>query len=573
ADGDGDGKAVPDLGAVEMNPRWQTELLTVADKGPSPYRVVQAPAGLDRGAGTEYVAAAPNEAVTYRLPIVEPARYDLTVGLVATPSGGTFQLAIADAPAGPWTPLGTIQDTFAASPTFQAFGPFPTPIFTSAGEKLLRFTTTSKNAASAGHTLALDYVDVRRSLKACALGPLATGGHHSCVVVAGGVRCWGANQAGQLGDGTTMPASRAPVVPALAGVSGLAAGARHTCALVGSGVRCWGANQAGQLGDGTTTDRATPPTTDALAGAQAIVAGANHTCALTAAGGVRCWGANQAGQLGDGTTMPASRAPVAAAIAGVSGLAAGARHTCALVGSGVRCWGANQAGQLGDGTTTDRATPPTTDALAGAQAIVAGANHTCVLTAAGGVRCWGANAFGQLGDGTTNDRATPPTTDVLSDVASLAAGNAHTCAVTSAGGLRCWGHNGGGELGNGSLLDVPSPPPTDALAGVRQVSAGASFTCARLTSGGLRCWGYNSDGQIGDDTPNATEKTSPGTSDVLTDVVGVALGDAHVCAQTKTGGVRCWGANAFGQLGDGLTPDPAAAPPPSDVLRFAGTCD
>jgi alpha-tubulin suppressor-like RCC1 family protein len=140
------------------------------------------------------------------------------------------------------------------------------------------------------------------------------------------------------------------------------------------------------------------------------------------------------------------------------------------------------------------------------------------------------------------------------------------------GGLRCWGHNGGGELGNGTLLDVPAPPLTDVLTGARAVAAGANFTCALLQTGGLRCWGYNSDGQLGDDTPNATEKVAPGATDVLNDVVAVAVGDAHACAQTKAGGVRCWGANASGQLGDGLTPEPAPTPPPVDVVRFTGTC-
>ncbi|HEY8924416.1 MAG TPA: choice-of-anchor Q domain-containing protein, partial [Polyangia bacterium] len=330
ADGNGDGRIAPDFGAVEMSPRWQTELLAVADKGPSAHQVVVTPSGFDRGAGTSYAAAgATHEFVTYRLPIVEPGYYDVTVGLLRTPTAGKLQVAIADGPSGPWTELGTPQDTFAGSPTFATSGPFRSPLFLTPGERLIRFTVAGKNAASSGYGLTLDYIDASRSRKACPVLQLAAGARHTCAMTASGVRCWGDNEAGQLGDGTTTAVSRAPAAEVFSDVQAVAAGARHTCALTSAGgVRCWGANDMGQLGDGTTMDRHAPPAADVLGDVAAIAAGAHHTCALTTAGGVRCWGANTFGQLGDGTTMDRATPPASDAAGGVASLSAGSAHTC-----------------------------------------------------------------------------------------------------------------------------------------------------------------------------------------------------------------------------------------------------
>ena len=137
---------------------------------------------------------------------------------------------------------------------------------------------------------------------------LAAGAAHTCAVdQMGTVYCWGANDRGQLGLGAAganlpTPTALAPLAGPAAGVS---AGGAHTCAtVVGGAIWCWGANESGQLGDGTTIDRATPV---AVAGATGTVsAGGSHTCAATADHIVRCWGADTSGQLGDGVTLTIS---------------------------------------------------------------------------------------------------------------------------------------------------------------------------------------------------------------------------------------------------------------------------
>jgi alpha-tubulin suppressor-like RCC1 family protein len=340
----------------------------------------------------------------------------------------------------------------------------------------------------------------------------------------------------------------------------ITAGGAHSCALTASGgIKCWGENEYGQLGDGTRHDRHKPVDVNGPPGIIAAVAGGQgggHTCALSEAGGVACWGYNAWGQIGDGTTRTRST-PVAVSMLGTdnTATAAGASHSCALKGAGgVACWGYNYDGELGNGTTQDQHTPVKVRGLKGGViAIATGASHTCALTETGGVKCWGRNEYGQIGDGTTVDRLTPVNVKGLRiGVIAIAAGGAHTCALTEAGDVKCWGDNRYGQLGDGTMAGQLRPVAVRKLGErVDAVALGGAASCALMHSGGVMCRGFNKDGELGDGTQ--VTRPTPGAVVDLDDVAAIAVGFDHACALTRAAGIKCWGFNVFGQVGDGST--------------------
>ena len=298
------------------------------------------------------------------------------------------------------------------------------------------------------------------------------------------------------------------------------------------------------------------PPVSGIGVATAIGAGWTHTCAVVAEG-VQCWGSNTFGKLGNGGMIDAIYSlPVNAITAGsgAAAVAAGEKHTCAAVAGGVQCWGYNALGQLGNGTLTDSPVPVQSIAAgSGVTAISAGGTHTCAVVS-GGVQCWGANGYGQLGNGDNLASSIPVTAIAAgSGVTGVSAGSGFSCAVVS-GGVQCWGAGNFGMLGNNGTADS-NVPVVAIAAGSGATAVAASklgHTCA-VVEGGVRCWGYNGFGSLGDGT--GLNRSVPVTAIAAGNgMAGIGAGAYHSCA-AGSGGLQCWGGGSAGQLGDGTTND------------------
>lgn len=349
-------------------------------------------------------------------------------------------------------------------------------------------------------------------------------------------------------DGGRPEDASADVGPRMTATA-VSAGYMASCAILDTAqVRCWGWNDHGQLGDGTTDRSSEPVTVFGISNAKAVSVGDNYACALLGDGSLQCWGDNQSGQLGNGT-IESSLLPVT--VSGITGVVAVSTSesyltsTCAVLTDGSAwCWGDNARGQLGDGTTTQSLVPIQVPGISGAVAIATGGSHTCVLLDDSTVSCWGGNEHGELGDGmaTTAPRTTPGTVTGVTNAVAITAGYQFGCAAFADSITQCWGDNRVGQLGNRSF-DHPSPTPV-AVSGARSavsIASGGEHTCAVLTTGAVQCWGGNAGGQLG----NGKSGTN---FSVAVDVIGiknavqVSAGASHTCAVLTTGSVECWGA-------------------------------
>lgn len=334
-------------------------------------------------------------------------------------------------------------------------------------------------------------------------------------------------------------------------------GSGHTCSVTNTNrAYCWGRNEGGQLGDGTTTGRTAPR---AVAGGlrfRIVSAGDDYTCGITTDDRAYCWGSDVYGTLGNGPSVGHTLRP-GRIVGGVRfrQLRTGSTHTCGVSTANVAyCWGDNSSGQLGigSGSGTEEPVRVKTGGLVFRQ-VHAGAGHSCGLTQDNKVWCWGRNDLGQLGDGTQANRLAPvPVAGGLS-FTQLSLGSFHTCGVTTNQVAYCWGRNAY-TIGDGTAINRLTPTRVAGGLRWRGVSASFSYTCGVTVTNDAYCWGSNSEGQLGDGTfgPRKFHATPHIVSGGLKfDRLAGFRVSGHSCGVTTGDRAYCWGNNAFGQVGDG----------------------
>jgi alpha-tubulin suppressor-like RCC1 family protein len=264
-------------------------------------------------------------------------------------------------------------------------------------------------------------------------------------------------------------------------------------------------------------------------GQRIIVAGLDHTC-MTVGLEVVCWGLNDSGQVGNGNNVTQLAPVYVLNLDSVIDLTAGSYHTCALTNQGqVWCWGENSSGQLGNDQKQNSNVPVQVKGLPGfVSELTAGNDFTCAKLENGEVWCWGNNEFGQLNDGTTNNRSTPVKAQVGENQNLISGGHGVLVSDSQAGDVEAWKN-----LKTQLVSNVVLPQAISA----NRFAAGG---CVSTLSGSVKCW---------DD--NFTSKQVVGVNNALL----VGTGFEHSCSINEDLTVSCWGANPFGQLGNGTTED------------------
>jgi alpha-tubulin suppressor-like RCC1 family protein len=406
---------------------------------------------------------------------------------------------------------------------------------------------------------------------------VAVGLRHSCALVPspGTVWCWGSNASRQIGQAAVGPmtsTSYPQVVTGLERVVAIAAGNDHTCARGDDGaVRCWGANNHGQLGTGQQSQSAAVQLVPLPEPSSDVYVGGDTTCALLVSTALYCWGSLPIGEMRDVLTperidLFAQSVPTQLVI--------NTAQLCAIVpATDVRCW-STQVPQgfavpqtaevqvlraLGDGTVCgiglvsplcwDDTGSMQTIAERGVIDVSGGLDFQCITVRAGRVRCRGDNRMGQLAS-TRMSQSGAFVSVALGDASSLlSAGAGHVCGMWQLGMLRCWGRSFEGQLGVeefGGTRSRPDPITPD-INGVLSLSTGAHHTCAVRHDERVFCWGANTNGQLG--SADTRDRSTPTLVNGVSEGVALSAGAAHTCLLQHSGTVWCWGDNRAGQVG------------------------
>lgn len=349
---------------------------------------------------------------------------------------------------------------------------------------------------------------------------LATGGVATCGVAEDGLFCWGSSAdddgpGGLLGDGAQIPSFVAVKVNGEGWASG-SSGGYVGCGLTSGGkLSCWGANNQGQLGDGTGLDSAVPVAVAPEATYREVSAATLHVCGIRSDDSLWCSGHGESGDLGDGQNMSSLTPVQVPSDSGWKHVSVAFGSACAVRGdSTVWCWGMEQGNAVSPvqiGADSDWATVSTKWF------------HACGLKTNGSLWCWGHGRYGALGQNDADDSATPRQVGSDTDWASVTAADWASCALKKSGALYCWGDNSKGQLGVGDTAGHSGPQAvTMGNSAWKAFDVGALVACGIASDATLWCWGSNADGMalLGDKVGSASVQTKVSTD---TDWVGVSI--------------------------------------------------
>ena len=363
----------------------------------------------------------------------------------------------------------------------------------------------------------------------------------------------------------------------------IAAGTYNSCAILeNQSMVCWGDNEYGQLGDGTTDGSAVPIYVNVAANETPVevTVGQVTACALMESGNIYCWGSGYYGKMGNGepwsddyvntemrqVLLPEGQGGQTVSISG--------GHICTILDNGdVYCWGRGNQGQLGYGGTSNRNIPAKVN-LPGQRSAIAistGTYMTCAITTDGMGYCWGENDEGQLGNGTTNSRRTTPVEVLFPSgytPVSISAGDDFSCALMDNRKVMCWGENNDGRLGQGPLATDDETTPVwvsmENSETAHFLDIGTKSACMILDSGETKCWGTNEEGQIGQGDTDLDFYPTPTEVNGNHDFVALSINSDTICAITSDAEGYCWGDNEAGQIGRGSID--TDEPTPGEIL-------
>jgi len=312
----------------------------------------------------------------------------------------------------------------------------------------------------------------------------------------------------------------------------------------------WGRNNEGQLGDGTTINRYTP--VKVMEDVVAVSAGHSHAIAIKADGSLWAWGRNDDGQLGDGTTT--NRHTPVKVLDDVVSAALGSFNTMAIRADGsLWAWGWNY---LEEGNTDIDLYP--VKVMENITAVATGAGVTMVIKTDGSLWGWGDNNRGIIGNGTTSEYWVTTLEKIMEDVIAISIGVSHAAAIKTDGSLWAWGSNHRGQLGDGTTENRLSP--VKVMENVTAVSAGLHYTLAITTDGIL--WGWGDDLDFRQFRLPASDSFTHTPAKIMGDVITASAKrflwwptPAHTLVLRTDGSLWVYGANDYGQLGDGTTTD------------------